>query len=82
MLSRRQFFRHSLAAAVAASVPASRGWSAILSPTTRIDEDLRAVTGDGAEVMLVRADVQALGEALRGNLLLPGHAVYEPRAAF
>ena len=78
MLSRRQFARDMLAAAVAASLPAGRAWSAVLSPTSRVDGDIRAVTGDGAEVMLARADVQALGEALRGNLVLRGHAAYDP----
>ena len=77
MLNRRQFARNTLAAAVAAAFPA-RGWSAILSPTTRVESDVRAVTGDGAEVVLARADVQALGEALRGNLVLPGHSAYDP----
>jgi FAD/FMN-containing dehydrogenase len=78
MLSRRLFVRNALAAAVAATVPAARAWSAILSPTSRVDGDLRAVTGDGAEVVLARADVQALGDALRGNLVLRGHAAYDP----
>ena len=78
MLSRRQFARNVLAAGVAASVPAGRAWSAILSPTSRVDGDIRAVTGAGAEVMLARADVQALGDALRGNLVLRGHAAYDP----
>ena len=77
MLTRRQFARNALAAAAAASFPAARGWSAILSPTTRVETDIRAVTGDGAEITLARADVQALGEALRGNLVLPGHASYD-----
>ena len=78
MLSRRQFAHRMLAAAVAASVPGGRAWSAILSPTSRVDGDIRAVTGDGAEVVLARADVQALGDALRGNLVLRGHAAYDP----
>jgi FAD/FMN-containing dehydrogenase len=77
MLNRRQFARNTLAAAVAAAFPA-RGWSAILSPTTRVESDIRAVTGAGREVVLARADVQALGEALRGNLVLPGHSAYDP----
>ena len=78
MLSRSQFARNVLAAGVVASVPAARAWSAILSPSSRIDADIRAVTGSGDEVMLARADIQALGEALRGNLVLRGHAAYDP----
>ena len=43
----------------------------------RVDADIDAVTGDGASVTLKRAAVQELGESLRGNLLLPGHAAYD-----
>ena len=77
MLSRRQFFRGTLAAVVAASLPGTRAWPAILSPTMTVDRDLDAVTGDGASITLARAAVQELGDSLRGNLLLPGHAAYE-----
>src|SRR5690606_38852404 len=77
MLTRRQFARNVFAATAAASFPAARSWSAILSPTARVESDIRGVTGDGAEVTLARADVQALGDALRGNLVLPGHASYD-----
>jgi FAD/FMN-containing dehydrogenase len=78
MLSRRQFARNVLATAVAATVPASRAFATILSPTSRVDGDIRGVTGDGKEVLLSRADVQALGDALRGNLVLRGHSAYDP----
>jgi len=78
MLSRRHFARNVLGAAVAASLPTGRAWSVVLSPTSRVESDIRAVTGDGAEVTLARAAVQELGDALRGNLVLPGHAAYDP----
>jgi len=77
MLSRRRFTARALAAAVAASLPPP-AWSAILSPTARVERDIGAVTGDGAPVTLARADVEALGKALRGNLVLPGHEAYDP----
>ena len=77
MLSRRQLFRGTLAAAVAASLPGPRAWPAILSPTMGVDRDIEAVTGDGASVTLARTAVQELGDSLRGNLVLPGHPVYE-----
>jgi hypothetical protein len=76
-MNRRAFVRTTVAAAVAAALPVSRGFGAILSPSARVDRDLDAVTGDGRSITLPRADVQALGEELRGNLLLPGHAAYE-----
>ncbi len=78
MLSRRQFARSALAAAVATSLPASRAWSALLSLSGRVDGDIVAVTGDGARVTLPSADVAAHADGLRGNLVLRGHAAYDP----
>ncbi|HEV7716509.1 MAG TPA: FAD-dependent oxidoreductase, partial [Steroidobacteraceae bacterium] len=76
-LSRRRFLGTSVLAA-AAAFPVARAWPAILSPTMSVDRDLDAVTGDGKSITLKRAEVQELGESLRGNLLLPGHAAYDP----
>jgi hypothetical protein len=77
MLSRRTFVRGSLAAAVAASLPAANSFGAILGPTPKVDRDLDAITGAGKSVTLTRSAVQELGDSLRGNLLLPGHPAYE-----
>jgi len=77
MLSRRGFVRSSLAAAVAASLPAGQAFSAILGPSAKVDHDIDAVTGTGKAVTLTRAMVQELGDSLRGNLLLAGHPAYE-----
>jgi FAD/FMN-containing dehydrogenase len=76
-LSRRRFLG-SAAFAAAASLPVTRAWPAILGPSPSIDRDLEAVTGDGKSITLKRAEVQALGESLRGNLLLQGHPAYDP----
>jgi FAD/FMN-containing dehydrogenase len=76
MLSRRHFVRGSVAAAVAGALPAS-AWAGVLSASMKVDADLDAVRGDGKSVELKRAAVQELGDALRGNLLLPGHPAYE-----
>jgi FAD/FMN-containing dehydrogenase len=66
-----------LAAAVGASLPMTGALGAILSPSRAVDADIDAVTGDGASVTLKRAALQELGESLRGNLVLPGHPVYD-----
>ena len=76
-MNRRRFVQGSLAAGVAAALPGTRAFAAILSPSMKVDADINAVTGDGARVTLKRAAVQELGDSLRGNLLLPGHDVYE-----
>ncbi len=76
-MNRRRFVQSSLAAAVAASLPTSQGLAAILSGSMGVDADINAVTGDGAEITLKQAAVKELGESLRGNLVLPGHEVYE-----
>jgi hypothetical protein len=75
MLNRRRFLNTTLLAA-AATLPASRAWSVVLSPSP-IDRDLDALTGDGKQVTLKRAAVQELGDSLRGNLVLPGHPAYD-----
>jgi FAD binding domain/Berberine and berberine like len=77
MHSRRRFLGSSLVA-TAALLPASRAWSAILSPSAAVDRDLDALTGDGKQVTLKMAEVQDLGSALRGNLILSGHPAYDP----
>ena len=76
-MNRRRFVQTSLAAAIGASLPFSRGLGAILSRSMAVDADIDAITGDGASVTLKRAAVQELGESLRGNLLLPGHSAYD-----
>ena len=76
-MNRRGFVRRSLAAAIGASLPGTGALAAILSPSMRVDADIDAVTGDGASITLERAAVQELGEGLRGNLVLPGHPIYD-----
>jgi len=76
MLSRRGFLHRSLAAG-AVALPASHAFSAILASPAGLDHDLQAITGDGRGVTLPRAQVLDLGNSLRGNLLLPGHAAYD-----
>jgi hypothetical protein len=63
--------------AAAAGLPATRAWPAILAPSPTVDRDIDAVTGAGRPVVLKRADVQELGNSLRGNLVLPGHPAYD-----
>jgi hypothetical protein len=77
-LNRRRFLSTSVLAAAAAALPVSRAWPVILSPSLSVDRDLDAVTADGKSITLKRAEVQELGQNLRGNLLLPGHAGYDP----
>ena len=72
MLTRRCFTAGAVAAALPSTISAGT-----LGPTPNVDRDIDAVTGDGASVTLSRAAVQELGDALRGNLVLPGHPVYD-----
>jgi FAD/FMN-containing dehydrogenase len=76
-MNRRHFVQSSLAAAIAASLPASQALADILSASMKVDADVNALTGDGVEVTLTRTAVQELGDSLRGHLLLPGHDSYE-----
>ena len=75
-MDRRRFLRSSLAASVAATLPASQAWAA-LQALTQVTGDVRAVTSDRAEISLERAAVQELSDSLRGTLLLPGNEGYD-----
>jgi FAD/FMN-containing dehydrogenase len=72
-MNRRDFFRSSLATAVAASL-AGRSALAALAPVTT---DLEAVTGNGTKVTLTRTALDELRDSLRGALLLPGQPGYD-----
>jgi FAD/FMN-containing dehydrogenase len=76
-MNRRRFMQGTLAAAAATALPTGRALAAVYYALTQVTGDLKAVTGDGREVVLPRADVQALSDSLRGRLLLPGNEGYE-----
>ncbi|MCH7830998.1 MAG: FAD-binding oxidoreductase [Proteobacteria bacterium] len=76
-MNRRRFVQSTVAAAIAAALPIRHSYAAILSGSMKVDADINAITGAGAEVTLRRAAVQEFGDSLRGNLLLPGHEAYE-----
>ena len=75
-MDRRRFLQSSLAAGVAAALPAAEAMAA-LQALMQVTGDVRAVTGDGNEVSLEKAAVQELADSLRGNLLLPGNDGYD-----
>lgn len=76
-MNRRDFVKSSLAAAVSASFPINNTFAALLGPASKVESDVRAVTGDGAEATLERAAIQELADGIRGNLLLPGSQAYD-----
>jgi FAD/FMN-containing dehydrogenase len=72
-MDRRDFLARSLAAALATSLPLGRAIAAVAP----IASDVQAVAGDGRKVALAKSDLQALRDALRGPLLLPGEPGYD-----
>jgi FAD/FMN-containing dehydrogenase len=62
-----------LAAAAGAALPYSR----LLAALQPINTDLQAVKGSGAATVLEKSALQALREALRGPLILPGEPGYD-----
>jgi FAD/FMN-containing dehydrogenase len=72
-MNRREFFRSSLAAAVATSLASNRALAALVPVAT----DLEAVTGNGARITLPKSAVEELRASLRGALLLPGQPGYD-----
>ena len=75
-MNRRNFLRSSVAAGVATAMSSSQALAA-LQALTQVSGDVRAVTGDRAEISLEKAAVQELADSLRGNLLLPGQEGYD-----
>jgi len=76
-MNRRHFIQTSVAVAVAASLPVRQSVAALQGRLTQVTDAIKAVTGDGAEVMLQKSAVQVLSDSLRGNLLLPGSEAYD-----
>ncbi|MGB5722234.1 MAG: FAD-binding oxidoreductase, partial [Woeseiaceae bacterium] len=76
-MDRRYFIKSSVAAAVAASFPAGHALASLLHIPTKVEADINAITGDGAEVTLPRAAVQEFSDSLKGKLLLPGGSGYD-----
>ena len=76
-MNRRRFVQSSLAATVAASLPAKQSMAALLSLTTEVSADVHAITGDRVEVILKQSAVQDLSDSLRGRLLIRGDDGYD-----
>lgn len=76
-MNRRHFLRSSVAAGVAATIPAQASLASMLQTLTAVTGNIPAVTGGRDEINLEKAAVQELSDSLRGNLLLPGNAAYD-----
>ncbi len=75
-MKRRAFVRSTLAAAAGVAVPGS-SLLARYRAVTQDQADLDAITGDGGQVTLRGRAVAALGNRLRGHLLLAQHEGYD-----
>jgi len=73
---RRTFCKTAFAAAVTAAVEHSTAVAAG-EPSFRAMADIAAVTGDGREVSISKAELQELGGSLDGSLLLRGNDGYD-----
>ena len=77
-MQRRTFFRSSLAAAAALSIPRSEAMALFEeAPSPRRWQDLEAITGDGKQVTLGARAIADLRASLRGRLLLAGNEGYD-----
>jgi len=75
-VNRRKFVSTSIAAAVAVSFHRELALAA-LAEGSALNADIRAVTGDGKEVLLGQSAVQEFADGLRGGVALPGSEAYE-----
>jgi len=74
-MKRRQFIYASAAASVATGFSSSV--LAALEALSQVNGDIRAVTGQGADISLLASEVQELKDSLRGRLLMPGNDGYD-----
>jgi FAD/FMN-containing dehydrogenase len=75
-VNRRKFVSTSIAAAVAVSFHRELALAA-LAEGSALNADIKALTGDGKEVLLSRSAVQEFADGLRGGVALPGSEAYE-----
>jgi FAD/FMN-containing dehydrogenase len=80
-MDRRQFCRTTLAASVAAAIPALQGCERDAPVATSADTSIRAISLDGAELELEKAAIRELGETLNGPVILSGHPEYDSSRA-
>jgi FAD binding domain/Berberine and berberine like len=76
-MNRRQFFRTTLAASVAAAIPILPGCGKQAPVATGADTSIRGISLDGAEIELERAAIRELGDSMTGPVLLSGHPEYD-----
>ncbi len=74
-MKRRQFIYASTAASLTAGFSSSI--LAALEALSQVNGDIKAVTGQGAEISLLASEVQELKDSLRGRLLMPGNDGYD-----
>ena len=75
-MNRRNFVKTSVAAAVAVSFHRELALAA-MAEGSAVSTDIKAVTGNGKEVLLKQSAVEELAASLRGNVALPGSEAYE-----
>jgi hypothetical protein len=80
-MDRRQFCRTTLAASVAAAIPALYGCEKKTPVATEADTSIRGISLGGTELELEKAAVRELGESLGGPVILSGHPQYDSARA-
>lgn len=76
-MDRRQFCKTSVAAGVAAAYPLLSACSKKTPDAAKPDTSIAAISLDGAEIELSKAQIKELAEAMQGPVLLSGHPDYD-----
>ena len=76
-MNRRKFCRSAVAASVAAAIPMLPGCERKAPVATDADTSLAAVSLDGTEIELTKAEIRELGEAMTGPVILSDHPEYD-----
>lgn len=72
-MNRRHFLHSAVATGVASALPLRLA----LADMSEVRDEIAAVSGAGADIVIEKAAVQELSDSLRGALLLPGNAGYD-----
>ena len=76
-MKRREFCRRAVGAAFTATLPVGQLLAETGSRAARVNADVAAVALNGGQIIIPKAVVRELQNAMRGPLLLPGQSDYD-----
>ncbi len=75
-MNRRIFCRHALATSAALSMPFTTNWANGAANAKDAHTAIRAISLNGTDIQIDKADIREFGNAMRGSVLMPNDPVY------